>query len=86
MPVKSPILQISENLLFQLATSWRPHVNWNVLRKFIQENFMAKNYDFTFFSPKSTHNFQDAVVFFSNRQNNPNKIISTKLTFYPQKM
>ena len=33
IPVKSPVLQISEDLVFfEFATSWRPHVNWNVLR------------------------------------------------------
>ena len=37
IPVKYPIPQISEDLL---------------ILKFVQENFMAKKYDFTFFSSK----------------------------------
>ena len=48
---------------------------------------MAKNYDFTFFLPKHTHNFQaainPAVMIFIKRQNDPIIIKLTKITFYP---
>ena len=48
---------------------------------------MAKNYDFTFFSPKKhTHNFQaminPAVMIFIKRQNDSIIIKLTKITFY----
>ena len=50
---------------------------------------MAKNYDFTFFLPKirmtSKLRQNAAVIFFINRQNNSNKIISEILTFYLKK-
>ena len=46
---------------FYFAISCRSHIDWHVVRKFFQENFMTKNY---FFSPKNTHDFQATVVVF----------------------
>ena len=61
--------------------------------KHIKENLMAITYDFTIlpFSPKQicmSSNLRQnaAVIFFIDRQNHPNKIISTIFPFYSNKM
>ena len=50
---------------------------------------MAKNYDFTLFLPKHTHNLQatinPAVMIFIKRQNDSIIIKFTKIMFYPGK-
>ena len=49
---------------------------------------MAKNYDFTFFPSKYTHNFQatinPAAMIFIKRQNDSIIIKFTKTAFYPE--
>ena len=74
---KSPIPKISEDLLFFLfPTSRRSHVNWNVMRKFVQGNFMANNYDCFRFSSKNyvqlPSNIESvAVIFLSTDKMTP---------------